>query len=644
MRVIATAGHVDHGKSTLVRALTGTDPDRWAEEHRRGLTIDLGYAWTTIGDETFAFVDVPGHQRFIANMLAGLGPAPGVLFVVAADEGWRQQSTEHLAAVRALGIRHGVVAITRADLADPGPASADVRRRLAGTPLADAEIVACSGATGEGLPELRRVLVRLATGLPAPTTPGRVRMWLDRAFTLKGHGTVVTGTLESGRLATGDTVRLVGPGRPGMPTHAAGDRGRDPRGASVSGGREAVIRGLHSLGEPHPGVVAVARVAVNLRGVATDDLARGDALLTGPWHLTTVVDVRLNTGDADPASIETQPGLPEYVVAHVGTAAMQVRIRPLGETNDGIARLTWAQPLPLQAGDRMVLRDPGRRQVLAGALALDADPPALRRRGDARRRAEALAAYDGRLDVAVEVGRRGWMRADDLLALGATPRQLDTAFEAGDLRSVAEGASDANHRRAMLIAPERWASWCEVLRGEVRRAAASNPLQARAQAEATASRIGLPAGTPTSAVLAALASDAGLELTDGYLQVPGARADLGDAEASLAEVERRLAERPFAAPEKDGLAALGLGRRELAAAVRLGRLIDLGDQVVLAPTAPALAMRTLATLPGPFTASAARQALGTTRRVVLPLLIELDRRGWTRRLNDSHRVVVRASD
>ena len=124
MRVIATAGHVDHGKSTLVRALTGTDPDRWAEEHRRGLTLDLGYAWTTLPTgEELAFVDVPGHERFIANMLAGLGPAPGVLFVVAADEGWRRQSTEHLAAVQALGIEHVLVAVTRADLADPAAAT-----------------------------------------------------------------------------------------------------------------------------------------------------------------------------------------------------------------------------------------------------------------------------------------------------------------------------------------------------------------------------------------------------------------------------------------------------------------------------------------------------------------------------------------
>jgi len=151
MHVIATAGHVDHGKSTLVRALTGTEPDRWAEERRRGLTIDLGYAWTTLGSgEQVAFVDVPGHQRFIGNMLAGLGPAPAVLFVVAADEGWRRQSEEHLAAVTALGLRHGVLAVTRSDLADPAPAIAEARAHLAASSLGDAPAVAVSGTTGSG--------------------------------------------------------------------------------------------------------------------------------------------------------------------------------------------------------------------------------------------------------------------------------------------------------------------------------------------------------------------------------------------------------------------------------------------------------------------------------------------------------------
>src|SRR5246127_3330623 len=176
MYVVATAGHVDHGKSMLVRALTGMEPDRWEAERRRGMTIDLGYAWTALpsGDE-LAFVDVPGHERFITNMLAGVGPVPAVMFVVAADEGWMPQSAEHLAAIDALGVRHGVLAVTRADLADPGPALRQGARAVAGTRPCGVEAVAVSAVTGEGLPELMAALDRLAARLPEPDPRAGVR-------------------------------------------------------------------------------------------------------------------------------------------------------------------------------------------------------------------------------------------------------------------------------------------------------------------------------------------------------------------------------------------------------------------------------------------------------------------------------------
>ena len=167
MQVIATAGHVDHGKSALVRALTGMEPDRWAEERRRGLTIDLGFAWMTLPDgQRLAFVDVPGHERFVPNMLAGVGPVPAVLVVVAADGGWMPQSAEHLAAIDAVGIRHGLLVVTRCDLADPGPATRQAADQIAATSLGRVEAVAVSAVTGAGLPELRAALVRLMASLP----------------------------------------------------------------------------------------------------------------------------------------------------------------------------------------------------------------------------------------------------------------------------------------------------------------------------------------------------------------------------------------------------------------------------------------------------------------------------------------------
>ncbi|MET8374026.1 selenocysteine-specific translation elongation factor, partial [Micromonospora profundi] len=370
MFVVATAGHVDHGKSTLVRALTGMEPDRWAEERRRGMTIDLGFAWTTLpSGATIAFVDVPGHERFVPNMLAGVGPVPAALIVVAADEGWMPQSAEHLAALDALGVAYGLLAVTRADLADPGPATARARAEIAATSLGTVEAVAVSGLTGAGLPELRTALDRLAAGLPAPAVDDPVRLWVDRSFTVRGSGTVVTGTLGAGRLRVGDELELAGT-------------------------QETVrVRGLHSLGEARPDVAAVARVAVNLRGTSRDRIGRGDALLTsGRFHRTDLVDVRL-TGD--PAA-----ELPAALTLHVGSAAVPVRVRPLGADT---VRLRLARPLPLLVGDRALLRDPGRHHVAGGVRVLDVAPPPLARRGAAAARAQVLADLDGRPDLAGEL-------------------------------------------------------------------------------------------------------------------------------------------------------------------------------------------------------------------------------------------------
>jgi selenocysteine-specific elongation factor len=585
VHVVATAGHVDHGKSTLVRALTGIEPDRWAEEHRRGLTIDLGYAWTTLpSGEQLAFVDVPGHQRFIGNMLAGLGPAPAVVFVVAADEGWREQSEEHLAAVDALGIRRGLLVVTRSDLADPSPVLADASERLAATSLGPGPAVAVSARTGEGLPELRAALDRLVALMPAPDTQGRVRLWVDRAFTIRGSGTVVTGTLGQGTVAVGDELEVAG--------------------------RRVRVRGVQSLEKPRESVGAVARVAVNVRGVATEEVPRGVAITTpGAWRPTGVVDVRLS-GDQRPAT----------VMLHVGTTAVEAHLRPLG---DDTARLSFEAPLPLVAGDRAILRDPGARRILGGALVLDADPPVLTRRGDAQRRGEALAGATGHPDLAAEVERRDAMTRVHATALGVA--------------GVDDPPGPIVSQGDWLVARSALATWAERLTAAVKDQATSAPLDPSLPVAA----VRTAAGVPDVALVALVAAAAGLDVRDGRVWLPGVGGDLGPAEAALVAIEQRLAGDPFAAPERGELQACGLGPRELAAAERLGRVVRLPDEVVLLPDAPARAMRVLAALSQPFTLSGARQALGTTRRVAVPLLEHLDARGWTRRVDGSHREVVR---
>jgi selenocysteine-specific elongation factor len=417
MHVVATAGHVDHGKSTLVRALTGMEPDRWAEERRRGLTLDLGFAWTRLspGGEQVTFVDVPGHERLVGNMLAGVGPVPAVLLVVAADQGWQPQSEEHLAIVDALGVRHGLLVVTRTDLADPGPTRDDALNRLAATSLGGVEAVAVSAVTGAGLDELREALVRLVQELPDPDTTADVRLWVDRAFTVRGRGTVVTGTLGAGALRIGDRLTLT---------------------ADAS---QLRVRGLQALKENKDAVSAVARVAVNVHGAAAKSLSRGDALLApGRWLAADVIDVRLR---GDPSA-----DLPRQLTLHAGSAAVPVTVRPLGQET---ARLSLARPLPLRIGDTALLRDPGQHRVPAGVTVLDVRPPRLTRRGAAAARARELAAMTGTPDGGDELRRRGLIRREELLAMGVPdPVEPVTADWLDEYHGVPSGARPPHPVRA----------------------------------------------------------------------------------------------------------------------------------------------------------------------------------------------------
>ncbi|GAA1821337.1 selenocysteine-specific translation elongation factor [Planosporangium flavigriseum] len=583
MHVIATAGHVDHGKSTLVRALTGMEPDRWAEERRRGMTIDLGFAWTALDSgDVVAFVDVPGHERFVPNMLAGVGPVPAALVVVAADEGWMPQSAEHLAALDALGVRHGLLVITRSDLLDPSLAAADAQERIAATSLGQVETVAVSAVTGAGLDDLRAALGRLVARLPEPDLDAPVRLWVDRSFTIKGAGTVVTGTLGAGRLRSGDELEL-------------------------ASGRRVRVRGLQSLGAAAADVAAVARVAVNLRGVERDEVGRGDALVTpGRFQLTDVIDVRLA---GDPVA-----DLPATLTLHVGSAAAAVRVRPLGEDS---ARLRLATALPLRIGDRALLRDPGRHHVAGGVTVLDVSPPPLRRRGAAALRARELSTMDGSPSEAGELRRRALVRRSSLERMGV---RVTAAPVAGD----------------WLADPDHWSALRQRLNAEVTRYVCAHPLEVGAPVEALRHALDLPDRVLVDALVAPP-----LVARDGRIGVAGQGDALPERVARAVDrVRLDLAGQPFHAPEAARLAELGLGPRELAAAVRAGALLRVADGVVLLPGAVEEAVAVLAGVPQPFTLSDARQALGTTRRVAVPLLELLDRRGATRRLPDDRRVIA----
>jgi selenocysteine-specific elongation factor len=559
MYVVATAGHVDHGKSTLVHRLTGMWPDRLAEEQRRGLTIDLGFAWTEIDGRELAFVDVPGHERFVANMLAGVGPVPAVMFVVAATEGWMPQSEEHLAALGALGVRHMLFVISKADLADPSPVVEQVRQRFSDAPV----------VLSTDLDHVRAELLALVDRLPQPNRDADVRLWVDRSFTVRGAGTVVTGTLPAGTIRVGDELE-----------HA---------------GRRITVRGLQSLGRDHIEVAAVARVAVNLRGVDRQHIGRGDTVRTpGAWLETAEIDVALRGAGQ----------LHRQLVLHIGSAAVPAHVRPLGTA---AARLRLTRPLPLRVGDIGLLRDPGEHRIAAGFEVLDIRPPQLRRRGAARARAEELASGRARPPVCA--------RANDLHAMG---------FEAIGPR-VGEWVVDpqwwAERRQQMMTAVQRWAADHDV--------AAGMSLEALRQ----------QAGLPAAELLPSLLDGTGLDVADGLVRPPN-KAMPPRVDKAVQAVEEWLAAEPFRAPEADELKDLNLGPKELAAAVRMGRLTRIADGVVLGPDALDRAADVLKTLPQPFTVSDARRALGTTRRVAVPLLEQLDARRITRRADDSTRTVV----
>ena len=362
--VIGTAGHIDHGKSALVKALTGTDPDRLEEEQRRGMTIDLGFAHFDLpGGRRVGIVDVPGHERLIRNMLAGATGIDLVLFVVAADEGVMPQTREHLDILRFLPVRAGLIVLNKIDLA-PDPAWVmlvrdDLAALTAGTFLHDAPIVEVSAKTGQGVDVLTGAIDRALTHMPGRTADAPARLPIDRAFTMAGFGTVVTGTLWSGRIATGESVELL------------------PQ------GRVLRVRGVQSHGAPRDQAEAGSRVAVNLAGVEKDEVERGNALTTpGVFVPTTRLDIRVQLLPQVPplshrARIRVYLGSAE-VLGRLALLDRQV-LEPGQET---VAQLRLERPLVADAGDAFVLRRYSPMLTIGGGSVLDAHPP-LRGRGAA---------------------------------------------------------------------------------------------------------------------------------------------------------------------------------------------------------------------------------------------------------------------
>jgi selenocysteine-specific elongation factor len=371
--VVGTAGHIDHGKTSLVKALTGIDTDRLPEEKARGITIDLGFAFLEEAGLTIEIVDVPGHERFVKNMLAGVGGIDLAMLVVAADEGVMPQTREHLAICSLLHIRRGLVVITKADLVEPDWLEL-VRDDLAGltadTFLAGSPVVAVSARTGQGLPELREALRALAASVPERGLDALPRLPIDRVFTVKGFGTVVTGTLAAGRFAVDDRVEVF------------------PKGLT------AKIRGLQTHGRPVPEARAGQRTAINFQGLERVAVDRGDVVgLAGSLVATVLVDVTLELLADAPRPLKSR----DRVRLHAGTSEIMARALPIDRPQlepgeRAFARLRLEGPLVALPGDRFVIRSYSPIVTIGGGTLLDIAPPRF------KRRTPALVAHLGLLE------------------------------------------------------------------------------------------------------------------------------------------------------------------------------------------------------------------------------------------------------
>lgn len=583
MPLIGTAGHVDHGKSALVAALTGRDPDRWAEEKRRGLTIDLGFAWTTLdpGIEV-SFVDVPGHERYLKNMLAGIEAIDVALFVVAADEGWMPQSEEHLAVLDLLAIDTGVVALTKIDLVDPEMADligVDIAERLAGTSLETAPILPISSTTGAGIDRLRATLASLVAQIPH--SGERPRLWVDRAFSVAGAGTVVTGTLTEGPIDVGDTLEL------------------------FPGGRQARVRGMQSHETDVERAGPGRRLALNLSGVDRADLPRGTMLgRPGQWLATGRFSAQLRL-----ARYVDELGTRGAFHIHVGSGAHRATIKRL---EGGHALIQTPSPLPLRSGDRFIIRETGRRQVVAGGIVVDPSPGSPTRamasaaRIDPEAGSDAVAAAlleERGMDSLVRLAAQtGGGRPGDAVVVGDT---AVTRAKFDELVSMAEEEVAGHH--------------------------AGHPL-----------RPGMPLATlATTLDISPELAESLIERSDQLVRVGPDVTSAGHSLELGAEGQERWAtageilKTSLLVPSVDELA---IDQELVHLLVRIGELVRISDDLVFLPEQIAEITRMLGEMAAPFTVADFRDHTGLTRKYAVPLLEWADREGLTIRQGDHRRL------
>jgi len=595
------------------------DPDRLREERERGMTIDLGFAWATLpGGGDVGFVDVPGHQDFIRNMLAGIGSIDAVLLVIAADEGVMPQTREHLAILGLLGIDRGVIALTKRDLVDDEWAElavADVRTALRGTALADAPLVQVSATARRGLDDLLLALERVLGEAPARRDVGRPRLPVDRSFTMSGFGTVVTGTLLDGSLAVGDEI------------------------AALPGGIRARVRGLQthrrSLDVARPG----SRVAANLSGIDKEAVSRGMVVARpGSLETTTLLAVQLRLLESTSASLAHD----EEVKVHIGTAETMARATLLEGVEIAPGETAWVQlrlatPVAVAVGDRLVVRRPSPSETIGGGAVADLAEVRL------RRRAETVAALERRTAPSA---------ASRLLASLDLPRTPAEAAERSGLApNEREAATDevVGDGRALRLADALLSRDAfEALATHVERICAkahrTTPLRPGASREEVRSALGLPAKR-FNALVEHLVAQERIAARGSALALPSHRPQLSeDQERRWLSARTALAKEPLQPPSPSQLEAEhGLDRELVAALAERGDVVRIGTEAVFLPAAVTRFASVVVdelVASGTITVARARDLSGSSRKHVLPLLQFLDDRGLTRRHGDDRILVL----
>lgn len=631
MRVIGTAGHVDHGKSALVLALTGIDPDRLQEEKERQMTIDLGFAWLTLPTgERVGIVDVPGHKDFIKNMLAGVGGIDAALLVVAADEGVMPQTREHLAILDLLEVRHGVVALSKVDLIQDEEwlelVEADVQDALEGTHLAGAPMVRVSARTGQGLDDLVQALTEVLARAAPRRDVARPRLPVDRAFTIAGFGTVVTGTLIDGQLRVGQEVEL----------QPSGLRGR--------------IRGLQSYKEKVEVAQAGSRVAVNLGGVSKDQIARGEVLTTPGWlRPTRLADVWLRYLPSTQSPLKHGQEVEVFSGAAEGMARVRLLDRDVLRPGDaGWAQLRLREPMALVRGDHFIIRRPSPSETIGGGVVVQPHPPRMHRRFQPEVAASLEVLMRGSpeellLQVAHEAGP---IPARDLLeraALGDAGLQaLETLLADGRLLVLGgpeEGPPSAEQAVAggwTLLSRSAWTALLERLRETLAQYHRQNPLRQGMPREELKSRLRL-SGRTFQEVLARAANEGEIQVSETVVRLSTHQVRFSPAQQEA--VDRLLATfraQPYTPPSW-AQAAAEVGEDVLNALVEQGVLVRVSDDVLfLSETYQEMVDRVVAYIQehGSITVAQVRDLFQASRKYALALMGYLDEQRITRRVGD----------